>query len=111
MFLPKYIATLSLALVLPFSIARSAMVIESLSGAVTPNEISSFKTYMAARSMAANNYGNEWVYGGSGTDMEALGQVYEITGDRAILDRMIQYADKVLSIRNDPTSGRVMWTG
>ena len=87
------------------------IVIESLSGPVTANEISTYKTFMQSRTMSDNNIGNAWVYGNSGTDAESLGMMYEITGDRAILDRMIQYADKALNVRNHPTSGRIIWTG
>jgi len=88
-----------------------SLLIESLTGPVTQNEINSFKTYMATVATGTNNYGNEYVYGGSGTTMEACGMMYEVTGDTAILDRMIQFTDACLACRNDPTTGQIQWTG
>ena len=99
------------ALALAGSDLAAQITIESLSGPVTANEVGSFKAFLQTRTMSGSNLGNAWVYGNSGTDTEALGMMYEITGDLAILDRMIQYADKALSVRNHPTTGRVIWTG
>lgn len=87
------------------------MVIESLDGAVTRDEIASFKTFMQGRQPSDNNVGNDWVYGESGKDTEALGMMFEVSADVAILDRMISFADAALACRNDPTNGRVIWTG
>jgi hypothetical protein len=91
--------------------ASAQIAVDSLGGPVTVNEIATFKAYMQTRSFSNDNIGNDWVYGNQGTDMEALGLMYEITRDTAILDRMIQYADKALSIRNHATTGRLIWTG
>src|SRR4051812_4219616 len=89
----------------------AAMAIDSLSGPITANEITAFKNYMAGTTIAANNSGNVWLFGNSGQDCAAIGRMYEATGDPAILDRMIQYADTILAGRNNPTTGVVMWTG
>lgn len=87
------------------------MAIDSLNGAVTTNEISAFKTYMAATTIATNNSGNAWLFGSTGKECAAMALMYETTGDTAILDRMIQYADTALAGRNNPTTGVLMWTG
>jgi hypothetical protein len=53
--------------------------------------------------------------GYSGEQTKAMGLVYEITGDMAILDQMISFCDAVLSERNDlapdPVGQYVIWTG
>jgi hypothetical protein len=87
------------------------IIIESLNGSVTQNEIQAFKSFMQTRNISNNNVGNDWVYGDSGKDTEALGLMYEVTGDVAILDRMIQFADGALTTRNSATTGRMIWTG
>jgi len=42
---------------------------------------------------------------------EALGLMYEVTNDPAILNEMISFADAFVALRNDYTDRRVMWTG
>lgn len=91
--------------------SRAAMAIDSLTGPITANEIASFKSYMAATTIAPDNAGNAWLFGSTGHECAALGQMYAATGDTGILDRMIQYADTALAGRNDPVTGVVMWTG
>jgi hypothetical protein len=91
--------------------AAADILIEGLSGPVTSNEVVSFKQFMATRTPSGDNIGNDWVYGNSGMDAEAMGMMYEITGDTAILDRMIEFADVALAVRNDPSKGRVIFTG
>src|SRR5215471_8370881 len=87
------------------------MAIDSLDGSITSNEIASFKIFMQARAPSADNIGNDWVYGNSGKDTEALGLMFDVTRDTAILDQMIRFADAALACRNDPVNGRVIWTG
>jgi hypothetical protein len=87
------------------------MAVDGLSGPLTANEINSFKTYMAGRTIAANNSGNAWLFGSTGLECAAIGEMYASTGDVEILDRMIQYADTALAGRNDPNTGVTMWTG
>jgi hypothetical protein len=94
-----------------FSTSAAEMVVESVDGPVTQNEITAFKTFMAARPASSDNIGNDWVYGDSGKDTESLGMVYEISKDTALLDQMIRFADAALACRNDPASGRIVWTG
>lgn len=87
------------------------MIVEGLDGPITRNEINSFKTCMQARPASDNNVGNDWAYGDSGKDTEALGLMFEISGEIDILDQMIRFADAALACRNDPANGRVVWTG
>ncbi len=92
-------------------LAAPAMYLDSLTGPVTKNELEQFKGFMADRQPADHNIGNRWVYGSSGHDTEALGIMYEINGDIDILNQMIRFTDAGLSARNDPNSGRIIWTG
>src|SRR4051812_30221086 len=103
----------SLAVILSSAASLSAaeMLIESLDGPVTANEIAAFKAYMKTRPTSDNNVGNDWVYGNAGKDTEALGMVYGISRDVEILDQMIRFADDALACRNDATNGRMIWTG
>ncbi|MGC0417200.1 hypothetical protein [Embleya sp. AB8] len=95
--------------------ARPVLHLDSLDGPVTANEINSFKSYIQTLAPAADNIGNQWAQGHSGEDTKAMGMVYEISQDRAILDRMIGFCDAVLSERNDlapdPVGQHVLWTG
>ncbi|KAJ1962370.1 hypothetical protein GGI12_002688 [Dipsacomyces acuminosporus] len=88
------------------------MVLDSFTGPVTQNEISSFKSHIDTLQPANTVAGNEWAQGKSGETVKALGLMYEISKDTAILNKMITYCDKVLSLRNDLTgSGCAIWTG
>src|SRR6185369_7362795 len=107
-----------------FSLAttRGALLIESLSGAVTQNEVDSFKAYMLTQVPPATPWGggagshNAWADGWGGNNLEAMGLMYEVSGDIDILTNMIGWTDYCVSQRNDlfPASKggqRVMWTG
>jgi len=88
------------------------MTLQSLYGAVTGTELSSFKTYMAGRTPpSGQTYDNSITDGSPGMDAEALALMYQVTNDPAILNQMIVYADQFLALRNDFTERRVMWTG
>jgi len=93
------------------------MTIQSLSGAVTATEISSFVTFMRAQTPpTTNTYDNTFADGTAGMEVEAMGMMYEVTNDPVLLTNMIFYADAILSLRNDLTSSanggqRVMWDG
>ncbi|UKS28681.1 discoidin domain-containing protein [Paenibacillus sp. HWE-109] len=89
------------------------MVVSSLEGSVTQEEINSFKQYILSSSvnLPVNNYGNDFVYGPSGQNVEAMGYMYEISGDRSILDQMVKFSELMLSARNNPDTGRVLWNG
>jgi F5/8 type C domain len=91
---------------------QAAMTIQSLSGAVTATEINSFKTYVQGLSFpTTQSYNDEWATGTTGRAMEAMGMMYEVSRDSGILDRMIQFSEGALALRNDFTDKRVMWTG
>ena len=90
----------------------ASMTVQSLSGPVTATEISSFKTFMATQSPpTAQTYDNTLADGTAGMNCEALGLMYEVTNDPAILNEMISFADSFIALRNDYTDRRVMWTG
>jgi len=93
-------------------IAYAAMTVQSLSGAVTATEISSYETFMAGRTPpTANSYDNNMADGTAGMDCESLGLMYEVTNDPVILNKMITFVDAFLALRNDHSDQRVMWTG
>src|SRR6266496_1253974 len=81
--------------------ATVPLVIDSLDGPVTHNEIKAFKGFIATAALPTDNIGNAMVYGKSGVTINAMGQMYEVTGDTEILDRMITFADHMLKGRND----------
>jgi carbohydrate binding protein with CBM6 domain len=95
--------------------ASAQMVVESLDGPVTSAEVQSFKTYVAGIPLDTRNQNpsNKYAYKLQGGAMEALGDMHAITGDQAILDRMIRFTDAILSGRNDLVNGEhtVMWSG
>jgi len=100
-----------LTIAVPLS-AHANMTISSLTGAVTSTEISSYKTFMQGQpAPTANTYDNNMATGTAGVNAESLGLMYEVSHDSQILDMMIQYSDAFLSLRNDFTDRRVMWTG
>jgi len=91
------------------------MIIESLTGPVTQNEINAFKAHIKTVAAPDGN-NNVWVYGNGGKSIEACGLMFEVSHDREILDRMIYYCDEMLSRRNDiwPSEKggqHVVWTG
>jgi hypothetical protein len=101
----------------------ASMLINSLTGPVTSSEISSFKTFMATQTPPPTPWGtlggtghNDWADGTGGRDLEAMGVMFEVSGDTNILISMISWADTCVSERNDLMSAanggqRVMWTG
>src|SRR6185436_2349469 len=95
-----------------------AMVVESSGGPVTKTEREAFKAFMLTRVPPPNAWGdtgqhNALADGTAGTDVEAMGQMFEATGDVEILDRMIFFLDEFVALRNDLPGGahRVVWTG
>ena len=92
------------------------MILDSLTGPVTTNEINAFKTYMNSRAAPTDHDQNVWVYGNPGKCIEACGLMYETTEDMVLLNRMIYYCDAALSGRNDLATAanggqRIVWTG
>ncbi|WP_329563195.1 hypothetical protein [Kitasatospora sp. NBC_01266] len=94
---------------------RPTLTFSSLDGPVTPAEIASFTSYIETLTPSPDNDGNAWAQGHSGEDVKAMGLVYEVSGNRAVLDRMIDFCDTVLSERDDlapaPVGQHVLWTG
>lgn len=101
------------------------MTIQSLSGPVTTTEISSFLSFMQSQTPPPTPWGavngttgdhNEWADGTGGRDLEAMGEMFEVSSNLALLNLMISWADDCTSQRNDLMSAanggqRVMWTG
>ncbi|WP_028550318.1 discoidin domain-containing protein [Paenibacillus sp. UNC451MF] len=106
----------------PFTVgqvqAADPMVVDSFSGPVTQNEINSFKSYILSLQPVVwpntESMQNEYAQGKSGESIKAMGLMYEMTGDTAILDRMIYFCGVLLSQRNDilpaPYGQRTVWT-
>jgi len=82
--------------------------LESTTGQVTQNEINSEISVITNLVPGGSNSGNNYAYGNGGDGMEACGDMFDITGNRIFLDKLVQYCDKVVSIRN---TTKVMWTG
>jgi hypothetical protein len=95
--------------------SSTGIFVESFAGPITDNEVASFKSFIETLVPAPDNTGNAWAQHQSGQQTEAMGILYEMTGDVAILDRMIAFCDAVLSERNDlapaPVGQHVLWTG
>lgn len=109
---PTFRSLLVLVISCASLVGRAAMTIQSLSGPVTSTEISSYETFMAGQAPpTANTYDNNMADGTAGMNCESLGLMYEVTNDPALLNEMITYADAFISLRNDYTDQRVMWTG
>ncbi len=107
-----YVASLVLFTGLATGVVSAKMTISSLNGAVTSTEVSSFKTFMQGESPPTQNtYDNTCADGTPGMECEALGLMYEVTNDPALLNQMVQYADAFLWLRNNTNNGQVMWDG
>ncbi|HZP59085.1 MAG TPA: hypothetical protein VFB27_02090 [Opitutaceae bacterium] len=99
--------------------ARAGLVIESLTGPVTPYEIAAFKAFIEHETPPPTPFQpshNAWSFGPGGRDIEAMGLMYEATADPEILNLMIRWTDTCVSERNDLLPAdrggqRVMWTG
>lgn len=116
---------ITVGLFLANGLHAASMAIDSLSGPVTQNEINQFKAYMATQVAPPTPFGlasgtngdhNEWADGNGGNALEAMGLMYEISGDLTILTNLIGWTDYCVSQRNDLLSAtkggqRVMWTG
>ncbi len=101
------------------TIFAATMSIDSFTGPPTNNEINSFISYMKSIEPVTwentTNMANEYAQGHSGEAIKAMGLMYEITGNKNILDRMLHFVDTLLSQRNDilapPKGHRMAWTG
>lgn len=98
--------------------AMANMVIDSLDGPITQNEIDSFKSYIQHLEPVVwpntERLQTEYAQGKTGENIKAMGLMYELTRDIDILNRMIYFTDVVLSQRNDilpaPYGQRTVWT-
>jgi hypothetical protein len=114
---PRILASLVLSLGLA-TVAPAQIAIDSFEGPLTANEISTFKSYIhTLQPVVWPNTGSiqsEYAQGHSGEAIKAMGLMYEVTGDTAILDRMIYFCDVLLAERNDilaaPYGQRTAWT-
>ena len=102
----RSIITASLAAALPAFAQK--ITIESTTGQVTANEINAEIAVITNLVPGSCNCGNNYAYGNGGDAMEACGDMFDITGNRIFLDKLVEYCDKVVSIRN---TTKVMWTG
>ena len=91
--------------------ASAQMVLEGLTGQVTTNEIARFKSHIQDLALPTTIGTTDLAYGTTGTRVESMGRMYEMTQDKAILDVMLRWTDRYLSWRNDPVTGDVDWTG
>ena len=91
--------------------ARAQMVFEGQSGQVTANEVARFKSHIQGLALPTTIGTTDLAYGTTGTRVESMGRMYEMTQDKAILDVMLRWTDRYLSWRNDPVTGDVDWTG
>jgi len=91
--------------------AAEVLIVESLEGPITTAEVMAFKNHMRSVPVPKDNLGNAMVYGVGGTSVESLGRLYELSGDRELLDLLLTFTDAMLAARNDPETGQVIWTG
>ena len=88
------------------------MVLEGLDGDVTTNEYQSFidkLNYLPPP--PTNNIDNLMVDERDGARLHGMQTFYAFTHDRRDLDMAIVWSDAFLHARNDPTNGRIIWTG
>ena len=109
----KRLLTFLLFLVIILSAtAQNRMKLESLDGPVTANEMMLFTDFVKSlTNLQPENINNDYVYGNTGSNTEAIGIAYQINNDIELLNVMIKFADHMLQARNNPTTGRILWTG
>ena len=49
--------------------------------------------------------------GDIGQSAWTAGLLFETTGDIRFLDQAVLFSDNMLAVRNNPVTGRIMWTG
>src|SRR5262249_31121044 len=88
------------------------MVLESVDGEVTTNEYQSFIDKLQyLPPPPTNNIDNAMADEKDGARQHGLQTFYAFTHDRRVLDKAVEWSDAFLHARNDPTNGRVIWTG
>jgi len=85
--------------------------IESLDGPVTAHELAAFGDMALAEPLPTHNHHNNLVYGRSHQADDLLVAMFELTGDRVYLNRLIEFSDAILACRNDTNTGSLFWTG
>jgi hypothetical protein len=95
------------------SAPASAAYVNSLTGAVTDSELQATAAWFKANpyTPTGNNQGNNFAYGGGAQQAGRMANLYEMTGDVWFLDQMIRFSDHILSVRNDNSQRRQIWTG
>jgi protein-S-isoprenylcysteine O-methyltransferase len=96
------------------NVAHAAnMVLTGLDGDVTTNEYKSFIDKInSLPPPPTNNIGNTMVYeSAGGAKLHGMQTFYSFTKDRRVLDLAITWSDAFLHARNDPVTGRTVWTG
>jgi hypothetical protein len=99
-----------------FGIAARAgdwgMVLDGIDGDVTANEYRSFIDKLHyLPPPPPSNIGNLMVDERDGARLHGMQTFYAFTHDRRDLDVAIVWSDAFLQARNDPTDGRIIWTG
>jgi hypothetical protein len=93
--------------------AGHKMLLESVDADVTTNEYRSFIEHLEQQlpPPPSNNIGNLMVDEKDGARIHGLQTFYAFTKDRRVLDKAVEWSDAFLYARNDPTNGRIVWTG
>jgi hypothetical protein len=86
---------------------------DSRLGPPTPEELA-----IVTRALKANppvpsgtNQGNNLAYGNGAKNAGQMRSAFALTSDQFFLDQAVRFSDHILSVRNHPETGRVMWTG
>ena len=106
-------AFVCLALLLAKQAAASDdFVLDGLDGDVTTNEYQAFLIKLQELPPPpTNNIDNLMVDERDGSRIHGMQTFYAFTHNREVLDKAIEWSDAFLHARNDPTNGRIMWTG
>jgi len=91
----------------------SAAYVNSLTGPVSASELQATAAWFKANpyTPTGNNQGNNFAYGNGAKQAGTMATLYEMTGDVWFLDQMIRFSDHILSVRNDNSQRRMIWTG
>jgi hypothetical protein len=88
------------------------MVLDGIDGDVTSNECEAFINKLQyLPPPPTNNIENLMVDEKDGARLHGMQAFYEFTHDRRDLEMAVIWSDAFLHARNDPTNGRVIWTG
>ena len=88
------------------------MVLDGINGDVTARETESFIYRLSVQQPPpTTNVGNLMADEKDGARLHGMQTFYSFTHDRRALDVAIVWTDAFLHARNDPISGRIIWTG